>query len=397
MLLELTMIQTLALASVVLLSGEIICRRIGFLQNYNIPAAVVGGFLFSLLMFGLYITQLASFKFDTTLQSPLMTAFFTTIGLSASFKLLRQNKFQVLMFWLLTAILAIFQSGFGVLLAKLFGLSPLIGLIAGSASMTGGHATGTAFGALLQHQYGLSGAIHLSMASSTFGLIAGGLLGSPLGSLLMQRYHLKREPPFFTQELASDISASKAKQGTRSNTLRVITLILMAMWAGGIVSQWLSAYFTLPSYLGAMLIAAVFRNVFDISNIQFNQEMNESIGGLCLSLFLAMALMSLPLWELSELPLSVIFILLFQVCFMALFAYFITMRFMGRDYDAAIMASGQCGLGLGATPTAIANMNALIQHYGPAPRAFIVVPLVGSFFIDFTNVLIITTYINILV
>jgi glutamate:Na+ symporter, ESS family len=400
MLLKLTMIQTLALASVVLLAGNVICQRIGFLHRYNIPAAVVGGFVFAVLVSCLRTTNLASFEFDTTLQSPLMIAFFTTIGWGASFKLMRQGGAQVLIFWLLAALLAVCQSGLGIMLAKLFGVHPFMGLIAGSVGLTGGHATGAAFGALMQDQHGFAGAVPLAMAAATFGLVAGGLLGGPLGTALIRRHQLKA--PMKSSIAQATVSqppqALRETQGTRSiNTLRVITLILIIMWIGGMVSGWLNTYFTLPAYIGAMLIAALLRNVMDALKIKFQQNIIDNISALCLSLFLAMALMSLRLWELSDLALPLLLILVAQVIFMALFAYFITIRFMGRDYDAAVMASGQCGFGLGATPTAFANMNALVERYGHAPRAYIVVPMVGSFFIDFTNMLIITTYINMLV
>jgi ESS family glutamate:Na+ symporter len=373
MLLELTMIQTLALASVVLLCGSAVCQNIGFLHRYNIPAAVVGGFLFAVLALILRSSDIASFKFDTTLQSPLMIAFFTTIGLGASFKLMRQGGPQVLIFWMLAALLAISQSGLGLLLAKLFGVHPFVGLIAGSVSMTGGHATGAAFGALMQDDHGFAGAVPLAMAAATFGLVAGGLLGGPLGTALIRRRKIKTpEKSLFEQTSSQTHIVVHESQGTRSmNSLRVITLILVAMWLGGLVSGFLSEFFTLPSYIGAMLIAAIFRNVMDISKIKLNQGIVDNISALCLSLFLAMALMSLKLW-----------------------AYFITIRFMGKDYDSAVMASGFCGFGLGATPTAIANMNALVERFGPAPRAYLVVPMVGCFFIDFTNMLIVTTYIN---
>jgi ESS family glutamate:Na+ symporter len=396
MLLELTMIQTLALASVVLLCGSAVCQNIGFLHRYNIPAAVVGGFLFAVLALILRSSDIASFKFDTTLQSPLMIAFFTTIGLGASFKLMRQGGPQVLIFWMLAALLAISQSGLGLLLAKLFGVHPFVGLIAGSVSMTGGHATGAAFGALMQDDHGFAGAVPLAMAAATFGLVAGGLLGGPLGTALIRRRKIKTpEKSLFEQTSSQTHIVVHESQGTRSmNSLRVITLILVAMWLGGLVSGFLSEFFTLPSYIGAMLIAAIFRNVMDISKIKLNQGIVDNISALCLSLFLAMALMSLKLWELSELALPLLVILFAQVVLMAVFAYFITIRFMGKDYDSAVMASGFCGFGLGATPTAIANMNALVERFGPAPRAYLVVPMVGCFFIDFTNMLIVTTYIN---
>jgi ESS family glutamate:Na+ symporter len=402
---ELDMVQTLALAAVVLFLGYAVRRRIGVLDRYNIPAPVVGGFLFAAVALALRLGGVLAFEFDTTLQPPLMIAFFTTIGLGASLGLLRVGGPQVLLFWGLASTLAVLQDAVGVALAAVLGVHPFLGLIAGSITMTGGHGTGAAFGKLMEDQYGFTGGVTLAMAAATFGLVSGGLIGGPVGTSLIRRFTLRPAPapaqPAPPPELAhaaldEEIDTEPAGEAATAYTLlKVITIILVAMWAGSLLSGWLGQFVTLPAYIGAMIAAAVVRNGADWSKLlRIEQRVVDDLGTIALSLFLAMALMSLRLWELLDLALPMLAILAVQVAMMAAFAYFITFRTMGRDYDAAVMAGGHCGFGLGATPNAVANMEALVERYGHAPRAFLVLPMVGAFFIDFTNALIITTFIN---
>jgi ESS family glutamate:Na+ symporter len=404
--LQFDMIETLALAAVVLFVGYGIRRQISVLDRYNIPAPVVGGFLFAGLSLALRMSGYVSFEFTTTLQTPLMIAFFTTIGLGASLSLLKVGGPQVLLFFGLASGLCILQNGVGVSLAKVLGVEPLLGLIAGSITMTGGHGTGAAFGKLLEDQYGFSGAVTLAMAAATFGLVGGGLIGGPVATTLIRRYQPPRRSGTVTREAAAaaaqvdsldeEIDTEPAgPPATAYTLLKVLTIILVAMWAGGLLSRWLGLYVTLPAYIGAMIVAAVIRNTADLSKlVRIEQRTVDDLGTIALSLFLAMALMSLRLWELLDLAIPMLVILLAQVLMMAAFAYFVTFRVMGRDYDAAVMAGGHCGFGLGATPNAVANMEAITERFGPAPRAFLVLPMVGAFFIDFTNALIITTFIN---
>jgi len=404
--LKLDMIQTLALASVILFIGYGIRRRIGVLDRYNIPAPVVGGFLFAALALTARLQGWVAFEFDTSLQTPLMIAFFTTIGLGASLALLKVGGPQVILFWVLASILAAIQDGVGVLLAKGLGVHPFLGLIAGSITMTGGHGTGAAFGKLMEDQYQFPGAVTLAMAAATFGLVSGGLIGGPIGTRLIKRFGLKSAaaaPPSKAamaeaeaMGLDSEIDTEMAGEAPSAyRLLKTMTVILVAMWAGSLLSRWLGVYVTLPAYIWAMIIAAVIRNGDEyFGKLKLDQRIVDDLGTIALSLFLSMALMSLKLWELLDLAVPMLVILCVQVTMMGLFAYFVTYRFMGRDYDAAVMAGGHCGFGLGATPNAVANMEALVERFGAAPRAFLVVPMVGAFFIDFTNALIITAYIN---
>lgn len=395
MLLKLDMIATLALAAVLLMCGRWIRNRIAFLDRYSMPTAVIGGFLFATSVIFLRLANLVSFEFDLALQKPLMLAFFTTIGLGASMKLLRIGGPQVLLFWLLASILAVLQSGVGIFLSQLMGESPFLGLIAGSVTMTGGHGTGAAFGALIEEQYGFPTAVPLAMAAATFGLVFGAIVGGPLGAILIRRHKLKT--PILDNNSGSELNETIDTPPPiirPADTLQVITVILVAMWLGNLLSQWLDMFITLPAYIGSMLVAALFRNVADAVKFKIEPKCVENIGAITLSLFLSMALMSLRLWELLDLAWPLLIILVVQIVLVGVFAYFVTARFMGNDYDAAVMASGQCGFGLGATPTAMANMDVLVNRYGPAPRAYLVVPMVGAFFIDFTNALIITAYLN---
>jgi ESS family glutamate:Na+ symporter len=404
--LRLDMIQTLALAAVVLFAGYGIRRQVAVLDRYNSPAPVVGGFLFAALALVLRQAGVLAFEFNTALQAPLMIAFFTSIGLGASFALLKVGGPQVLIFWGLASALAALQNAAGVLAAKGLGVHPLLGLIAGSITMTGGHGTGAAFGKLLEDQYGFAGAVPLAMAAATFGLVSGGLIGGPVATGLIRRYHPRHggsEVPAAAAAAAAEykpldeeIDREPAGEAPSAYTLlKVITIILVAMWAGGLLSGWLGRYVTLPAYIGAMIVAAALRNGADLTRgVRIEQRTVDDLGTIALSLFLAMALMSLRLWELLDLALPLLVILCVQVAMMAAFAWFVTYRVMGRDYDAAVMAGGHCGFGLGATPNAVANMEAITERFGPAPRAFLVIPMVGAFFIDFTNALIITTFIN---
>lgn len=403
---HLDMIQTLAMAAVVLFIGYEVRRRVGVLDKYNIPAPVVGGFLFAGVALVLRLQGVLGFEFEATLQTPLMIAFFTTIGLGASLALLRVGGPQVLLFWVLASVLAAIQCGVGVGLARVLDVHPFLGLIAGSITMTGGHGTGAAFGKLMEEQYGFTGAVTLAMAAATFGLVSGGIIGGPVATRLNRRYKLQHQAAPVPaeagaaaaqlQSLDEEIDVEPAGEPATAYTLlKVMTIVLVAMWIGGLVSGWIGRWATLPAYIGAMIVAAVIRNVFDATRVvRIEQRTVDDLGTIALNLFLAMALMSLRLWELLDLAVPMLVILMVQVAMMAAFAYFVTFRVMGRDYDAAVMAGGHCGFGLGATPNAVANMEAIVEKFGPAPRAFLVVPMVGAFFIDFTNALIITFYIN---
>lgn len=397
MAIQLDMIQTMALSVVILMGGQFVRNRIKVLERFCIPAPVVGGIIFATLTLLFKKMGFLEFDFDVTLQKVFMTAFFTTIGFTASFKLLRKGGKQVAMFLCLAIGLVFLQNVVGVGFAKLFHLNPLLGLATGSVPMTGGHGTSGAYAPLFETA-GASGANAVAMASATFGLIMGSLIGGPLAKRLIEKHNLVPSEDSVT-ELQNMESESKDARLNSDSFLKTSCIIIIAMGLGTLISMVLTKMgMTFPGYIGAMFAAAIIRNVSDLTQwFELNSEEIDVIGNTSLSLFLSMALMNLKLWQLEELAGSMIIMLIAQTVLMALFAYLVTFNVMGRDYEAAVMACGHCGFGMGATPNAMANMSAITKKYSIAPVAFFILPLVGSLFIDFFNAAIITGFMNFLI
>ena len=369
------MVQTVAVAGIVLFLGHGIQRRVGVLQRIGIPAPVVGGLLFAGLAVVLRQAGVATFQPDTTLQTPLMLAWFTTVGLGAGFGLLRVGGGPLLMLGLLSGLLAAVQNGIGIGLAAWLGVDPLLGLLSGSISMTGGHAMGAAFGTLMEHERQLRGAVTVAMILATLGLVAGGLLGGSLASWLIRRRRLvpphgRAEAPVFQGENQIGLEPARAY-----GMLKTLTLVLVAIWIGGGLSTWLARQgITLPWFIGAMVVALVARNAADLTRgVRVNRRAVEELGAIALSLFLVMAMMSLGAWDLDGLGVPLAVMLATQVLVTGLFAGLVTFRAMGGDYDAAVMAGGHVRLGLGAAPAAVTGV---------------------AFFNDVTNGIIITIYLN---
>ena len=395
MILELDMIQTVALAVVVLLIGQAIRNRVEILRTFCIPAPVVGGMIFAILALFLRQSGIMEFQFDTTLQSVLMTAFFTTVGFTASLRLLKQGGLKVIIFLFAAILLVVLQNAMAVGFAKVFDLNPLLGLATGSVPMTGGHGTSGAFGPLFE-EHGAVGAATVALASATFGLIGGSMLGGPLAKRLIEKHNLvEKKAAAVADTDMPEVEEQKLLDADRF--LSGAFQIALAMGLGTIISMYIEKTgMTFPSYIGAMLAAALIRNISDMTNTYEVPSTEIAImGDIGLSMFLSMALMGLKLWELADLAIPMIVMLIGQTVLMAVFAYFVTFNMMGRDYDAAVLAGGHCGFGMGATPNAIANMQAITGNYGPSPLAFFVLPLIGSLFIDFFNAGIITTFMNI--
>lgn len=388
----LDMYQTLGLAIVLLLLGTWIKSKINVLQKYFIPAPVIGGLLFSLLMLVGHSMELVTFNFDSNLRNFFMVVFFTSVGFLASFSLLKKGGLAVGLFLFAAVILVILQNGVGVALAKAFGLNPGIGLAAGSIPLTGGHGTSGAFGPYLEER-GVVGATVVAVASATYGLVAGCLIGGPIAKRLMEKFNLTCK-----DDRKEQISAVEEEKVTEASIFRAVCLIGIAMGLGATITPIIkNAGLSLPAYLIPMLIAAIMRNIIDGSSKKTPVNEISIVGNVCLSLFLSMALMSMKLWQLADLALPLITILIVQTVVMGFFAYFITFNIMGRDYDAAVMSTGHCGFGMGATPNAIANMEAFTSVNGFSTKAFFVVPLVGSLFIDFFNAVIIQTFTSVFV
>ena len=391
--LNFNMAETLAISILVLLLGREIKKRVDFLERFFIPAPVVGGVIFSILLLIGHNTGAFSFSFDNVLKDFLMTIFFTTIGFTASGKLLKKGGVGVVVFLITATVLVVIQDIVGVSMAKMFGEHPLLGLAVGSVPLTGGHGTSGAFGPVLE-EFGVTGGLSVSIAAATYGLIAGCLIGGPVAKRLRERYNLK--PSLEDREGTVEVLEENEENPVSEETLfSAVVVIALSMGIGYCIAPFLKKYgIVIPAYIGPMFIAAIIRNVADMQ--KKNLPMNEIAitGNIALSLFLAMALMTLKLWELADLAIPIITILLVQTVIMALYAYFITFKFNGKDYDAAVMATGHCGFGLGATPNAMANMEVFTKENGPAPRAFFVLPVVGALFIDFTNATVITFFIN---
>lgn len=404
----LDLVQTVAFAGVALFVGYGLKRLVPALGRYNIPAPVAGGLPVAALMTIAYAQGWPPFAtFDTTLQAPLNIAFFTSVGFGASVALLRRGGPLVVVFTVVAAIVAIAQNVVGAAVAAVLGQPPLMGVLAGSVTLTGGPATGLAFAPLFE-QAGVAGAPVLAVASAMVGIVAGGLLGGPIGTYLLDR-RARMEPavaasPGTLANLAEerfpapDAPTPAGEDVEAYHLAKHLVLMLAAMWLGAWVSAWMAGQgLTLPAYIGAMIVAALLRNVDDATGIiGMSQRTIDDLGTVALSLFLVMALMTLRLWELAGLVLPLLVILTAQVLLIALVCLLVVPRVMGRDYDAVVMSTGFCGFMLGTTANAMANMGALVERYGPAPKAYLVVPLVGAFFIDFINALLITVALNLL-
>jgi len=385
---------TLVAASLVLLLGRGLVTRVGFMRSYNIPEPVAGGLVVALLLLLLRTFDI-EIRFDTSLQTPLMLSFFATIGLSADFASLKKGGRVVGIFLLAVTGLLVVQNAMGIGLAKMLGLDPLMGLLTGSITLAGGHGTGAAWGTVFSEKYGLASASELAMASATFGLVLGGLIGGPVARLLIKRVKVPGGQQLDTPRLPKGFEQpNKERSITPFSFVETLALIAVSLLVGNLLNGLLQGTaFELPTFVCVLFIGVVLRNGLSALGLYqvFEREVSV-LGNVSLSLFLAIALMSLKLWDLAALALPIFIILAVQALVMALFAIFVTFRVMGRNYDAAVLAAGHCGFGLGATPTAIANMQAVTQRYGPSQIAFLVVPMVGAFFIDIINVVVIKLY-----
>lgn len=396
MIVTLNMVQSIALSVIVLLVGQYLVKKVDFLSKYCIPAPVVGGLLFAIMALILRQTGIMMFEIDDTLETLAMTIFFTSVGFSASFALLKKGGAKVFLFLGAAVFLVVLQNVLGITLAKLFNLNPLIGLATGSVPMTGGHGTAASWGKVIE-KAGASGANTIAVAAATFGLVGGGMIGGPVGKNLIEKYNLKSNND---KSVGFDIEQlNDSEKLLVPDNFYVATFeLLIAMGLGTIISSLLEKTgVTFPPYIGAMLAGALIRNISDFTSVYDVPTVEiDIIGGVSLSLFLSMALMSLELWELADLAIPMIVMLTAQIILMYFFAIFVTFRIMGKDFDAAILTAGHCGFGLGATPNGIANMTSVAERFGPSPTAFFILPLVGSLFIDFFNSGIITLFFNFL-
>ena len=400
---------TLIAATLVLLIGRLLVSKIKLLQNFNIPEPVAGGLLMAFIIYVIYVSTDISFDFDKGLQDTFMLVFFSSIGLSADFSRLKSGGIGLFIFLGIVALFIVVQNTVGVGLASAFGLKPIIGLVTGSITLTGGHGTAGAWGKTLEQDYHIQGATALGMASATFGLVLGGLIGGPVARRLvnkMGRKPLSEEAQKNNNDNDTEVGVFEqpekqrlitSKSAIETMALFAACLSFSALMDSNTVKAFFPDKFTLPQFVWALFFGVFLRNILTyVFKIKMFDRAIDVFGNASLSLFLGIALLNLKLWQLLDLALPMLVILAVQTFVMSTYAYFVTYRLMGKDYDAAVLAGGHCGFGLGATPTAVANMQSITDKFGPSHKAFLIVPMVGAFFVDFVNAFILTGFIYIL-
>ena len=418
---DLNMIQTAAIGALALMVGMVLTRRVAFLQRFCIPSPVSGGILFSLLGLALYGWFDIKLSFDETLKDVFMLAFFTSVGYQSDLKVLKQGGKALVIMLILLVLIITLQNLMPLGITKLMGVDSLIGIAAGSVSMTGGHGTAGGFANVLEGM-GLEGAATVGMAAATFGLIAGSMVGGPMAEFIIRKkltHEQMQAPDEEIDPAMAGIESDEASPTGRAKRMssneqefqqyaKACYWILLAM-GGGTLLSWALAKtgVTFPTYFGALILAAVMRNTIGFipykengkwvkGEKQFDMDRIISVGNICLSLFLGMAMISLKLWELQSLALPLIVILAAQVIMMVLFVFFVAFPLLGRDYDAAVLCAGICGFGLGATPNAMANMSAVCYKYRYTVKPFLIVPIIGAMFADLINTAIITLFLNLM-
>jgi len=402
--LTLDAVYTTAVATLLYVLGVYLRRRVNFLTRFCIPYAVIGGLIMALITLALHHAGGGVVKFNTVMQSPMMIAFFTTVGIGGSLKLLKRGGGALIVYLVACWLLAVFQNGFGAGLAKILGIQPLLGIMAGAVSLEGGHGAAAAFGPTAE-SLGVAGAGVVAIASATYGLIAGGLIGGPIASWLITKNQL--EIKAVQDELFKNTQDLTESAGLNDSfdMFRMITLVIVIMALGGTASDWFNGMarnvwgwknFSLPGYVSAMFVAIIFRNLNDsFKVVKLHDKALGIISDVSIGLFLTMAMMSIRIWELYELAVPLIVILVLQTAAIALIAVYILFPALGKDYDAAVMCSGFCGHGLGATPNAVSNMGAVSDKYGMMSyKAFLIVPLCGAVLIDIVAIPCIVWFIN---
>ena len=403
----LNMFQTAAIAMMLFVLGRFLTNRVEFLRKCCIPAPVVGGLIFAIVHLCLYMGGIVEFTFDSNVKDFFMTLFFTSVGYTACFRLLKKGGKKVITFLLVAIVMVCLQNVLSSILAGVFGWDLRLGLCTGSIPMVGGHGTAGSYGPLMEGM-GIESANVIAIAAATYGLVAGSLMGGPTARGIINKYNLKSTESETGVELndMSEADREKAERVDVDAFTNAAILLIVASGLGTLLTAALNGIeinignfhfsFTFPTYIGAMLIAAVIRNFCDAKHIVLPSRALDLWGNVSLSIFLAIALMSVALWQLASVAVAMIAMLAAQTILMYFYARFVVYNIMGHDYEAAVMTAAFCGFGMGATPNAMANMQAVTKRFGPAPQAYFIVPLVGSLFIDFFNGLIITGFLNVL-
>lgn len=396
---EIDAFGTIVIAVFFLFIGRYLVNKIQFFKNYNLPEPVIGGLVAALSAFVLYKFFNISATFDAQIQSILMLMFFTSVGLSADFVKLKEGGKSLIIFLFCVILFVLVQNAVGMSLATLLGLDPLIGLIVGSITLTGGHGTAGAWGAVLENQHGIQGAIVLGMASATFGLIIGGVVGGPVAKFLIKRHHLAEKiiDESNQQQLDDTINTApfehpkKTRLITATDAVSTLGMFALCIYFANLMTDFSQGkWFELPTFVWALGAGVILRNMLEhVFKVSIFDRAIDVFGNASLSLYLSMALLSLQLWLLADLAGPLVTILVVQTIVLILFTAIVTFKIMGSNYDAAVLAAGHCGFGMGATPTAIANIQAVTNTYGPSHKAFLIIPLCGAFFIDIVNAIVI--------
>ena len=376
--------MTLALAALLLIMGYSINKRLTILNKYCIPAPVVGGFIFMFLTWLGHTSSVFKFNFENIFQSTFMLAFFTTVGLGASFTLLKKGGKLLIIYWLTCGIISIFQNIIGITITKITGLEAPYALLSSAISMIGGHGAALAYGGTFA-KMGYESAPLVGAAAATFGLITAVLIGGPLGRRLIEKNNLRPDNNENFDQSVTEINTDKGVKLSDLDIIKNVVVILLCMAIGSYISTLIGKLIKMdfPSYVGSMFVAVIVRNINEKTHTyNFNFSLVDGIGNVMLNLYLSLALMTLKLWELSGLIGGVLLVVACQVIFMIIIAYFVVFRILGSNYDAAVMCSGLCGHGLGATPSAIVNMTAINEKYGMSRKAMMIVPIVGAFLVD---------------
>lgn len=388
----LNLYQTTGLAMLLYALGTYLVKKVNFLRMCCIPAPVVGGVLFAILNLILHQTGLMFINFDTTLQSVFMVWFFTSVGYNASFRVLKKSALPVFIFLAVVAVMQILQNLVGVGLAGVFQLDARLGLCMGSIPLVGGHGTAASWGHDLE-KLGCASATVVSVAAATYGLVAGSLMGGPVAKSLISKYNLKST----AEAEAVDTRQNLVDKDIYAKEIMTsFVLLIVAAGVGMYITNFIAQYITLPAYIGPMIVAIIVRNVADARGKELPLDAVDASANVCLAIFLSLALMTLKLWELIDLALPMIVILAVETAMMFVLARFVVFKIMGSDYDAAVLVSGFCGFGMGATPNAMANMQSITEKFGHSPKAFLVVPIVGGMFCDLTNTAILSTFMGFL-
>lgn len=397
-------LESFLIAIFVLFLGHFINARVSLFKKFNIPEPIVGGLLVSVAIMFMHINGIGV-EFNLPLQNTFMLMFFATVGLAASYTQLIKGGAKVLVFLAIASLYIVLQNGIGMSLATLLGLDPLMGLIAGSITLSGGHGTGAAWAQTFQNVYGMENVLEIAMASATFGLVMGGIIGSPVAQRLVEKHGLRSryghtnkiheqfpELVTYNENEEDNVTSKKMIESLFLILICVTGAKYMEIWVNSFGIKWLM----IPDFVYALFTGVIITNTLEFTQVKkLDIETIDVLGTVSLALFLAMALMSLKLWNILDLAIPFLIILMAQSAMLAIFAYVVTFRVMGKDYDAAVIASGHCGFGLGATPTAVMNMGSVVNRFGPSPQGFMVVPIVGAFFIDIVNLIILQTTLSI--